>query len=487
VVGRAFCNMLPSLGKLSLAPDPAPMGEFYALSEQEAAKLNADGGREALTYGDYRPNRARGDEGATFRLFWDQKRVLKNPPGHRTAEEVAAHAQRLYAVYDAKALWDWVKTHDKDPTNSFQISHEDWMQLYAQYGNFGPIPEFVSKLPALEWPDFGPNTVWVYEESGVSPCNNKAWTGGMWKAMVDGAVRFKTFPGFTAESQEEDFLPTYGYYYDGPPGEERITKGCFYGETDFYRGPRGHEQIWKQLAPTGTTRFFATDEEPRASRHRAPPEDCSQRARGRLLYYTTADGLTTWYFKGAKGHERLDYNQTHVPNADVPRGYFEWAYFTGKRDQERVYKVDRGLARNDRLYDTHYLRGANGNEKVYKRVEAGGKWTAYYETGEEHQQALRRVELVSQHTLLGRPLTGADDEGPVHTSTSQMYFEGPRGDETFVRAESTITGPDGYEEQMETELPEDDPDRQDAAQWFYNKWRRKYSAWAPISFAFDVD
>ena len=467
---------------------PAPTGEFYELSEPEADELNANGGREPLTFNDYAPHRARGQEGATFRLYWDQKRVLKNPPGHRTAEELEAHRQNLYAVYDARALWDWVKTHEKDPTNSFQISHEDWMQLYAEYGNFGPIPEFVSKLPSLEWPDFGPDTVWVYEESGISRLDNMPYTGGSWSAMVGDARRFETFPFFTENSQRADFLPTDGLYLLGPPGQEYVHKVHNRGFVDFYTGDKGNEQIYKMLLPDGSVQFFATDEEPRASRHRVTPKEWnSGQLRGRKIRKTDATGLHTWHFKGPQDFERIDYEDTEVLGVDE---HLERAHYTGRRGREHVYKVERfSGTQNDRLYDTHYLRGGKGNEKAYKRVGGRKNWVAYYETGEEHPQALRRVEyVIHMRDDGGSPSSNywnkpGPYEGPVLTRTSIDYFEGPRGAETYVRGESTVTGPDGYAEPMETEPPEDDdPDRREFAQRMYNRMRRKYSAWAPVAY-----
>jgi len=484
VAGCAFRNMLPSLDKLSLAPDPAPMGEFYALSEQEAAERNANGGKEPLTFDDYVPNRTRGQEGATFRLYWDQKRVLRNPPGHRSAEEVEAHRQSLYEVYDARALWGWVKTHEKDPTNSFKISREDWMELHAEYDKFGEIPAFVNNLPSLEWPNFGPGTVWVWQKSGVHEfANNKPWTGGRWVAIVDGVKRFKTFVDFTANSQKADFLPTDGYYYSGPPGEEYLTK-IRQGEwVDFLMGPKGQEKVYKETMPGGDTRFYATDEEPRVSRHQAPP---NKYRRGRLLRQTDGTGLKTWYFKGPRTFERLDYLDNEILEVD---GLVERAYYTGKRGLERVYKVERfSRTQNDRLYDTHYLRGPRGEEKVYKRV--GGDdgewrrndWVAYYETGEEHPQALRRVESVSYQDEQGRSFGPGEHEDLLKFTTT-YYYEGPRGAETFVRNKTTITKSDGtYGGYMDDELPEDDPERMEFAQRMYNHTRHMYSAWAPVDF-----
>ncbi len=488
--------MLPSLGQLSLgpAPMPAPTGEFYELSEEEAAALNANGGREPLTFDDYVPHRARGQEGATFRLYWDPKRVFKNPPGHRTAEELEAHGKSLYAVYDAKALWEWVKTHEKDPTGSFQISYEDWMELFAQYGNFAEMPEFVDKLPSVAWPDFGPNTVWVWKETGVSTWNNKPWSGGRWVAVVDGAKRFDTFTNFTNYSQKADFLPTDGLYYSGPPGEEHIRKVRNGKRTDFLRGPKGREQIYKQTTQNGYTRFYAIDEEPRASRYRTQPEDFSERARGRLTRIVSFDGSMVWHYTGPKNHERLEYTEREVTVPDTNFAWVERSLFTGRRSLERMYKFVRVERDNGRIIDTHYLRGNNPlGEYAYKREAGDGSWVAYYETGQEHQEALRRVEHVRRmREDGGSPSsnyfnTPGPYEGPVYTRTSIDYFEGPFGDETFVRNETTITGPDGYATPTVTELPEEDPDMRERAQRFYNHWRRMYSAWASLAYLVDAD
>jgi hypothetical protein len=304
-------------------------------------------------------------------------------------------------------------------------------------------------------------------------------------------VRFRTFTDFTKYSQKADFLPTYGYYYSGPPGEERITKVRNWGFTEFYLGPKGHEQVWKEVAPGGDTRFFATDEEPRASRHRALPEHWSQHARGRVLRQTTADGRKTWYFKGPRGFESIDYQVTEVLNADVPHGYFERAHYTGKRGQERVYKVERVSHGNGRLYDTHYLRGARGNEKVYKRVAGDhGNWVAYYETGEEHAQALRRVEFLEHLT---DPKDGVRnpyrvDPGEVPASEVLLkrftkYFEGPRGDERAVRTAVIITRADGtVNYQGGSEITEEERARHPT---LFKMWRLRHSAWAPVDFLDD--
>ena len=467
---------------------PAPTGEFYALEEPEANALNANGGREPLTFEDYRPHLVRGEEGATFRLFWDQKRMARNPPGHRDAEEVAAQRQSRYAVYDAKALWGWVKTHEKDPTNSFQISHEVWMQLYAEYGNFGPIPEFVSRLPSTEWPDFGSDTVWTYEESGVHQRSNTPWTGGAWKATVYGALRFDSFTNFAENSQEPDFQPTDGIYYIGPPGEERIYKARFANITSRLTGPRHREQIYKTHTSKGFTRFYAVDEEPRASRYRTQTEDFFERTRGRLEKITSPDGLAVWHYAGPKNHERLVYAERDRTSATGRYRWVDHIHLMGRKGREHMYKFVRfqrgqhGI--ND--IDTHYLRGAKGMEHVYKRVGGNGRWVAYYETGEEHQQALRRVESVARmREGGGSPSSNRFNapgpyEGPVYTRKSTSYFEGPRGAETYVRTENQITGSDGYASQIEIVLPEDDPERVERARQIEDWIIKRYSVFASV-------
>jgi hypothetical protein len=465
------------------------MGEFYELSESEAAELNADGGREPLTYDDYKPNRARGQEGATFRLYWNPKRVFKNPPGHRAAEELAAHGQSLYAVYDAKALWEWVKTREKDPTNTFQLTYEDWMQLYAEYGNFSPIPEFVDKLPSVEWPDFGPNTVWAYEESGVGERSEQPWTGGAWEATVDGAKRFRTYPNFTENSQKPDFLPSDGIYYSGPPDEERIIRARWGRSTDHFTGPRGREQLYKTVIPNGDTWFYATDEEPRASRYRTEPEYFSERARGRLQKIVNADGLTVYHFAGPKRHERLVYSERDLTsNTSVGLyTYVEQNHFTGKQGRERLYKIVRVRRVDGSVIDTHYMRGPREKEYAYKRVGGGDEnnhWVAYYETGEEQQGALRRVEQVNRRGYDGDPAKGPfylraemPYEGPVWIVRKVQYYEGPRGAETYVRTETTTTNPDGTWT-MEPWVPTEE-ERAHLEQ-FFGRWVRKYSALAGV-------
>ena len=483
--------MLPPLGRLSLNPaaTPAPTGEFYELSEQEAAELNADGGREALTYDDYVPNRARGQEGATFRLFWDQKRVFKNPPGHRSAEELAAHGQSLYAVYDAKALWDWVKTHEKDPTGSFQITYEDWMELFDEYsGNIAEIPEFVARLPSVAWPDFGPDTVWVYQESGVHDWNNKPWTGGRWVATVDGAKRFRTFTEFTTSSQEPDFLPTDGFYLSGPPGEEKVTKVRHGKWKHFYKGPKGHEQLYKTITPRDDTKFYATDEEPRASRRPPQPASFMDQARGRLIRAVTADGLSVWHYKGPKNHERVDYVDTDKIHDTIP-GLVETGYFTGRRRAHRCYKVVRWTRQSGGpdglIFDTHYLRGAKGHEVPYKRVGTNpGGWVAYYETGEEDRPALRRVEHTN-YMMSGDRETPypeeVDEQELVGTRTTTWFYEGPLGSETYVRSEMVWRTTDGVVRSTKTERPEDYPaEMRERVQRISEHNRRTYSAWAPV-------
>jgi hypothetical protein len=415
-------GMLPSLGRLSLVPPtmPLPTGEFYALPESEAGALNANGGREPLTYDDYPIDRGRDDEGATFRLFWDNRRVLKNPPGHRAEGEVAAQA--LYAVYDAKALWDWVSKHDKDPTNSFQISHEDWMELYAKYGHDGPIPDFAETLPRLAWPDFGPNTTWVWEESGVWPFGGTSWTGGRWRAKVDGALRFATKENYTEWSEDPKFKPSDGLYFDGPPGQERLVMYRFLGESEWFSGEPGKERnIYTRFEDGATTEYGLEREDGSVV---LQPNALLDARRGRVTRTKSPDGLTSVYYKGRKGHERIDYSEEILTDAALD---LEMArrYFQGEAGQETVYKMERYTFSSGLVHDTHYFRVETGAKYVWKRVLMYGITQAVilYEGNRGHE-AIRKVEEYAMdfNTREVQPLPYATKD-----------FEGPVGQERLVR------------------------------------------------------
>ena len=242
--------MLPRLDRLSLRP-AAPIGEFYELEAEEAAELNANGGKDPLTLDPYPANRPRGSDGATFRIFWNESAGLNDPPGHRDEADAADAAARKYAVYDAQMLWDWHSTHPRDPYNAMTISREDWMELYRDYGQNGPIPDFVATLPSYTWPEFGPNTRWVKEQAALG--NKYTWVA----YDEDGALRFRS------KWRPSDQPPTNGLYYEGPKGEEfklrleMTDKRLGDRMIKHYYGTRGNEYVRKVEIPArGETRYY---------------------------------------------------------------------------------------------------------------------------------------------------------------------------------------------------------------------------------------
>jgi len=246
--------MLPCLDRLSLRP-AAPIGEFYELSAEEAAELNANGGKDPLTLEQYPVNRPRGSDGATFRIFWNESAGLNDPPGHRGEADAADAAARRYAVYDAQMLWDWHRTHPRDPYNAFTISREDWMELYRGYGQNGTIPDFVATLPSYTWPEFGPNTRWVKQPAVLG--NKYTWVA----YDEDGALRFMS------KRRPSNQPPTNGLYYEGPKGEERklrleMTDPLLgYRMIKHYYGSRGNEYVRRVVIPArGETKDYDHNE-----------------------------------------------------------------------------------------------------------------------------------------------------------------------------------------------------------------------------------
>jgi hypothetical protein len=416
--------MLPSLGQLSLGPltMPLPTGEFHALPESEAAELNANGGLEPLTYNDYQANRARGEEGATFRLYWEQRRAFKNPPGHRAAGEVVAQA--LYAVYDAEALWEWLSKHDRDPTNSFRVSHEDWMELYAQYGHSGPIPDFVETLPRFAWPDFGPNTTWVWEESGVAwPFGGTSWTGGRWRAEVDGALRFATEKDYAEWCENPEFKPSDGFYFEGPPGRERLVEYRFLGQSEWFSGEPSKERATSTRFANGATTEYSLEREEGSVA--LQPNALLDARRGRVTRRVSPDGLGSAYYKGPKGLESIDYTEQVWTDDILVTLKKVRRYFQGEAGQELVYKVERYKS-DGSLHDTHFVRVETGAEYTWMRVfDFGARVQAVvmYE-GKRGHEAIRKVEEHAQDY----------DTREVQPLPDKIWeFEGPANQERLVR------------------------------------------------------
>jgi hypothetical protein len=394
--------MLPCLDRLSLHP-AASTGEFYALSDPEAAELNANGGKDPLTIDKYPTNRSRGEDGATFRLFWDQSSGLNNPPGHRTDEEEAAAAAdggaRKYAVYDAQMLWDWHKTRPRDPYNSFVISREDWMALYEDYGQNGPIPDFVATLPSYQWPDFGPGTRWVRQAAGV---HNDKWT---WVAYnADGAMRFKS------KWRPTDEPPTNGMYFFGPRGEEhKVRLEMRDRQTNqrvikHFSGERGREYVWKEVVPSaGTTSYYGQDGRvtrlnldggevhyfayyPHAKEsliyksewpngtilERAKPDRLRPRALNAKRKVSFADGQVQ-EFVGAKNQERL------VKLTFATGNFIEYEGIKGQEYRVKYTRTDGEIAE---------FEGVRGEERLVKVTRPDGTVTEY--EGPKGQERVKR-------------------------------------------------------------------------------------------------
>ena len=115
------------------------MGEFYALTQQEAEELNKEGGEEPLTQEHYLHGQGKGSHYATFR-------VRSQVPSRTTGKYT-------YTYFDAQQLWDWVKRHSS-PTNPLTkepIWREDWWALHDRYEpGSGYGPAWVKNLPQID-------------------------------------------------------------------------------------------------------------------------------------------------------------------------------------------------------------------------------------------------------------------------------------------------------------------------------------------------
>lgn len=382
------------------------MGGFYELSPEEADALNANDGCEPLTFEKYKPHRKQGDEGATFRLYWDSQ-VPAWPPGHAPAQEqLGAQDAAKYVVYDAHALWHWLKTHERDPTNSFRVNREDWMRLRQAFDATMTVPDFVQGLPHHSWPDFGPNTTWVRKTGTTDFPDGITRPAHCWLAYVDGKVCFRTFTSRHNKKSAGD-----GFYMEGPKGAERIVRVERNGSTSHCTGPPGEERCYQMDRPDGGAAFFDVDEGVRT--RRAKPKTVSfwsNENRGRLYKSTNRERTMTKYFEGPKDHERLTRWEAVDPSSRI----HAVVHHTGKRGKERVTRVVRRRSQpQGDVSDTLYKKGPKGRERVWKRV-IQNKWSIYYE-GEQHEEAVRKV---------------VKHEGPC-----VIHCDGPRHGEWMVKLE----------------------------------------------------
>ena len=382
----------------------AQMGGFYELSPEEADALNANDGCEPLTFEKYKPHRKQGDEGATFRLYWDSQ-VSRCPPGHQSAEEqLGAQDAAKYAVYDAHALWNWLKAHERDPTNTFKVDREDWMLLREAFDATMAIPDFVQRLPHHSWPDFGPNTTWMRKAATTDYPDGTIGPTHCWSAYVDGSERFRTFTCMHKIKSASD-----GFYMEGPKGAERIVRVERNGSTSHCSGPSREERCYQIDRPDGGAAFFNVDEgvRTRRAKHKRRPF-WSHENRGRLYKSTNRERTITKHFEGPKDHERL----TKFESTDPSSRIFVSIHFTGKRGKERVTRVIRHQSQGG-VSDTLYKKGPKGRECIWKRV-IQNKWSIYYE-GERHKEAVRKV---------------VKHEGPC-----VVHCDGPRLGEWIVKCE----------------------------------------------------
>jgi hypothetical protein len=382
------------------------MGGFYELSPEEADALNANDGCEPMTFEKYKPHRKQGDEGATFRLYWDSP-VPESPPGHPPAQEqLGAQDAAKYAVYDAHALWLWLKTHARDPTNTFRVDREDWMLLREAFDATMAIPDFVQGLPHHSWPDFGPNTTWMRKTATTDFPDGITRPTHCWSAYVDGRERFRTFT-----SRHELKSASDGFYMEGPTGAERIVRVERNGSTSHCSGPSQEERCYQIDRSDGGTVFFSVDEGVRTRRAKHKPRPFwSDENRGRLCKSTNRERTITKYFEGPKDHERL----TKVEGAEPSSRISAVIHYTGKRGKERVTRVIRRRSQSQGdVSDTLYKKGPKGRECIWKRV-IGNKWSIYYE-GEKHKEAVRKVVK--------------------HEDSSVVHCDGPRLGEWIARCE----------------------------------------------------
>ena len=113
---------LPNLSGLSLGE---ATGDFYPLRPDEAEALEAlgDGGRDPNTLEHLPADAMRDDDNATFRLP-----LPESAPRN-------ANGSYKYRVYDAAALWEWVRRPGKanDPIDRTPLLKRDWILLRNRY------------------------------------------------------------------------------------------------------------------------------------------------------------------------------------------------------------------------------------------------------------------------------------------------------------------------------------------------------------------
>ena len=274
--------MLPRLDALSLKPPPcARTGEHYKLSGKQAAELKQHKIIESYTQDTPESNSNR-----TFRTA--TKRGAKN-----LADD--------YHWFDGPMLWEWAKTHPKDPLGK-PFWREDWYELRTRYdvSTDDPIPAFVLDLPLY-------HTEFVHE---TDP------DGEQRLVRVVQAYQVTHFEGPAGQEHlvRTELLPSgVVWYFEGPRGQEhkvRIERPD--GTIAFFEGPQGQEHQVRLLYPDGHEQFYAG-------------------ARGQERLVRIILEFTVYHYEGPPGQE-------HKVRTERPDGTI--AFFEGPAGQEHLVREE---------------------------------------------------------------------------------------------------------------------------------------------------
>ena len=273
--------MLPRLDALSLKPPPcARTGEHYKLSVKKAAELERHKVIDIYTQDTPESNSDR-----TFRTA--TKRGAKN-----LAED--------YHWFDGPMLWEWAKTHPKDPLGK-PFWQEDWYELRTKYDGAAPIPAFVLDLPLY-------HTEFVHE---TDP------DGEQRLVRVVQANQVSHFEGPARQEHlvRTELLPSGNvWYFEGPPGQEHLVRmERPDGTIAFFEGPQGQEHKVRLSDPDrGHESFYAG-------------------ARGQERLVRTILEFTVYHYEGPPGQE-------HKVRTERPDGTI--AFFEGPAGQEHLVREE---------------------------------------------------------------------------------------------------------------------------------------------------
>jgi hypothetical protein len=352
--------MLPNLGQLALNPSaaeaPTPTGEFYALSKGEADALNAKGVVDPLTQKELEPGRA----------------LTKTLAGHRASFRVRHPNPNPDGTYDywyfnnAWRLWKHVQNKRRYPPEvGADLWYEDYMAMKLLFGEGDvSVPGWVEQLPRLgngddpivlpgrreRVTDWARSWVPFSKDSPVRPVKHY----GMDEMGNKLLMRIDVFRGNKLISQDyyrgppgkermvrSIFVGGYDEQeYEGEPGEERLTQSQHAGRTSFFKGPKGHERLWKDEDEYMVT-YYDDDERPTRQEWKEGSGMDGDGVTGQVNYFvkgpstrrrdsylqrtTLPDGRVFYYNVDGKGPgtkelvERIEYPDGRVEFYDVSR------------------------------------------------------------------------------------------------------------------------------------------------------------------------